>query len=279
MKEAVADLMPTERKSMWRTAEERRMSDLTRVLEWMERRWGKKKRALQHMNTKEKRVKKSMEHHQEKSNMHYGFPRKKKRKKGTRRLFKEIIAESVTNLERDMSAHIHEAQRFPNRLNKNIYTMSLSKESFENLDIKDAIALESAPRPMAFRRQSMAIDPMVQDSMFGNRRVTLMRDWASKTPDSTYERKLKSLMEKNTEPKMENVKMLKPEEIPEAVQKQHSYPAEAVQRRGAGRGHPPPHGGENSPLRTALHHLLWGPSATRGRPIAHCNWPSRQCIS
>jgi hypothetical protein len=40
-------LMPTERKSMWRTAEERRMSDLTRVLEWMERRWGKKKRALQ----------------------------------------------------------------------------------------------------------------------------------------------------------------------------------------------------------------------------------------
>lgn len=81
------------------------------------------------------------------------------------------------------------------------------------MDIKDAIALESAPRPMAFRRQSMAIDPMVQDSMFGNRRVTLMRDWASKTPDSTYERKLKSLMEKNTEPKMENVKMLKPEEV------------------------------------------------------------------
>jgi hypothetical protein len=59
----------------------------------------------------------------------------------------------------------------------------------------------------------MAIDPMVQDSMFGNRRVTLMRDWASKTPDSTYERKLKSLMETNTEPKMENVKMLKPEEV------------------------------------------------------------------
>lgn len=41
------DLMPTERKSVWRTAEERRMSDLTRVLEWLERRQGKKKRALQ----------------------------------------------------------------------------------------------------------------------------------------------------------------------------------------------------------------------------------------
>lgn len=36
------DLMPTERKSMWRTAEERRMSDLTRVVEWLERRQGKK---------------------------------------------------------------------------------------------------------------------------------------------------------------------------------------------------------------------------------------------
>ena len=39
--------LPTERKLVWRTAEERRMSDLTRVLEWMERRQGKKKQALQ----------------------------------------------------------------------------------------------------------------------------------------------------------------------------------------------------------------------------------------
>lgn len=45
--EDLKDLMPTERKSVWRTAEERRMSDLTRVLEWLERRQGKKKRALQ----------------------------------------------------------------------------------------------------------------------------------------------------------------------------------------------------------------------------------------
>lgn len=35
------DSMPTERKSMWRTADERRMSDLTRVMEWLERRRGK----------------------------------------------------------------------------------------------------------------------------------------------------------------------------------------------------------------------------------------------
>lgn len=44
--EDTQNLMPTERKSFWRTAEERRMSDLTRVLEWLERRQGKK-RALQ----------------------------------------------------------------------------------------------------------------------------------------------------------------------------------------------------------------------------------------
>lgn len=36
------DSMPTERKSMWRTADERRMSDLTRVMEWLERRRAKK---------------------------------------------------------------------------------------------------------------------------------------------------------------------------------------------------------------------------------------------
>lgn len=45
--EDLKDLMPTERKSTWRTAEERRMSDLTRVLEWLERRQGKKKQAAQ----------------------------------------------------------------------------------------------------------------------------------------------------------------------------------------------------------------------------------------
>lgn len=39
--------MPTERKSVWRTPEERRMSDLTRVLEWLERRRGKKQQGVQ----------------------------------------------------------------------------------------------------------------------------------------------------------------------------------------------------------------------------------------
>lgn len=44
--ENLKDKMPTERKSVWRSAEERRMSDLTRVLEWLERRQGKKKQEV-----------------------------------------------------------------------------------------------------------------------------------------------------------------------------------------------------------------------------------------
>lgn len=44
--ENMKDKMPTERKSVWRSAEERRMSDLTRVLEWLERRQGKKKQEV-----------------------------------------------------------------------------------------------------------------------------------------------------------------------------------------------------------------------------------------
>ncbi|XP_057348851.1 uncharacterized protein C16orf78 homolog [Manis pentadactyla] len=45
--EDLKGLMPTERKSTWRTAEERRMSDLTWVLQWQERRQGKKKPPFQ----------------------------------------------------------------------------------------------------------------------------------------------------------------------------------------------------------------------------------------
>ncbi|MEJ1276247.1 hypothetical protein NN561_007151 [Cricetulus griseus] len=78
-----------------------------------------------------------------------------------------------------------------------------------DLDIKDVIALETNTRVSPYRRQS-SIDPVLQETMFGARRVGLLRDWAGKAPD---ERKLKSLMEKGTEPKMEIAKMLKPEEV------------------------------------------------------------------
>ena len=47
------DCLPTERKLVWRTPEERRMSDLTWVLDWLERRQGKKKQALQVGTVKE----------------------------------------------------------------------------------------------------------------------------------------------------------------------------------------------------------------------------------
>ncbi|XP_060248274.1 uncharacterized protein C16orf78 homolog isoform X3 [Meriones unguiculatus] len=77
------------------------------------------------------------------------------------------------------------------------------------LDIKDVIALETNTRVSPFRRQS-SVDPILQETMFGNRRVGL---WANKAPENPYERKLKSLMEKGTEPKIESSKMLKPEEV------------------------------------------------------------------
>ncbi|GAB1293442.1 hypothetical protein APTSU1_000867400 [Apodemus speciosus] len=86
------------------------------------------------------------------------------------------------------------------------------REHRKNIDIKDVIALETNTRVSSFRRQSSA-DPGIQDGMFSGRRAGLLRDWANKAPDNNYERKLKSLMEKGIEPKMENAKMLKPEEV------------------------------------------------------------------
>lgn len=81
------------------------------------------------------------------------------------------------------------------------------------LDIKDAIALESTHRVSIFRRQSSPGDPLLQDPIFSSRRGTIMRDWGSKMQDPAYERKLKTLMDKSNEPKMEPPKMLKPEEV------------------------------------------------------------------
>ena len=65
---------------------------------------------------------------------------------------------------------------------------------------------------MPYRRQSI-IEPMLQDTVFAQLKSTFLREWGSKMPDASYERKLKSLMEKGTEPKMEMMRMLKPEEV------------------------------------------------------------------
>lgn len=80
------------------------------------------------------------------------------------------------------------------------------------LEMKDSLAIETTPRLMSFHHQSMT-DPTLQDTIFGARKSTLLRDWVGKLPDTAYERRLKSLMEKGTEPKVEMVRTLKPEEV------------------------------------------------------------------
>ncbi|KAH0507651.1 hypothetical protein LTLLF_167755 [Microtus ochrogaster] len=203
MAEDSEDLMPTERKSVWRTAEERRMSDLTRVLEWLERRQGKKKRALQ---------KKMEEAYHAEERAKKGMGAKKKQYKDGRKVTfnknqdpnssKKLVGGYQRGYGTDFKG------KRLSMLSSNFSRDGLKKS---DLDIKDVIALETNTRVNPFRRQS-SIDPILQETMFGTRRSGLMRDWPSKAPDN-YDRKLKSLMEKGTEPKIETAKMLKPEEV------------------------------------------------------------------
>uniref|UniRef100_A0A452TL86 Uncharacterized protein n=1 Tax=Ursus maritimus TaxID=29073 RepID=A0A452TL86_URSMA len=246
--EHLKDAMPIERKSTWRTAEERRMSDLTRVLEWLERRQGKKKQ-----------IQASQE----------AIPRPVSRGLTSLRLPSQ--ASGQTAKDRDPAVHgkLNRGDPKGRRLSMvpGSYTRDGPRKSGKGsilLDIKDAIALESAQRPLTYRRQS-ALDPMLQEPpAFCGRKSTLLRDWVtSRTPEVSYERKLKSLMEKGAEPKMELVRMLKPEEIPKAIQEQHSHFAQAVQRRRPERGHPPPHGRRRDRCHLRLP-LPWGPRPPDG---------------
>ncbi|XP_047383116.1 uncharacterized protein C16orf78 homolog [Sciurus carolinensis] len=191
--------MPTERKSLWRTAEERRMSDLTRVLEWLERRRGKKKQDAQKLKTKIELPPKANE---------------KERKKGKVTVKQEDIKQSPSKTEETLYRRIYGPESMGRRVS--IVSSSYAKEGprKSELDIKDAIALESTQRASTYRRQSSIIDPTLQEAIFSGRRATLtLRDWAGKTQDIAYERKLKTLMDKSTEPKIETMKMLKPEEV------------------------------------------------------------------
>ncbi|XP_012782135.2 uncharacterized protein C16orf78 homolog isoform X1 [Ochotona princeps] len=195
--------MPVERKSMWKTAEERRLSDLTRVLEWLERRQGRRQQTLQKQKNKTEMPPKTNEKEQKKGK---GVL---KQKGGTRKVSgtKQRNESPVTTYR--LYSFDQKGKRF------SLVSGTFSKENTKKseLDIKDAISLESTQRPNPFRRQSSILDPFLQDSTFSNRRTTLLRDWTSKAPDSSYERKLKSLMEKGNEPKVEAIKMLKPEEV------------------------------------------------------------------
>ncbi|XP_021116607.1 uncharacterized protein C16orf78 homolog isoform X1 [Heterocephalus glaber] len=203
------DLMPTERKTVWRTAEERKMSDLTRVLEWLQRRKGKKKQFVQKQ--------KVMVMDTPKAKMKGGKKVKgiwKQQERVTKSKFQEQtpgpssrrLIGSITLYQRPFGGEQRHLSIFAGT-----YDKDGSRRS--ELDIKDAIALESTPRPNTLRRQSLFADPSIQDNAFGSQRMTMMKDWPDRTLDIAFEPKLKSLMEKGTEPKIENVKMLKPEEV------------------------------------------------------------------
>ncbi|KAF5919730.1 hypothetical protein HPG69_000331 [Diceros bicornis minor] len=193
------DLMPEERKSTWRTAEERRMSDLTRVLEWLERRHGRKKQALQLPHCKLSQGGGKTCTPVEPSLL---LPSKASgqstKKDGNPVLYRKLYGVDP------MGKHFS--------IVPGNYAKDGPGKAVADLDIKDAIALESTQRSTAYRRQSI-IEPTLQDTIFGARRPTLLRDWVLKTPDTSYERKLKTLMEKGMEPRVEMARMLKPEEV------------------------------------------------------------------
>ncbi|XP_045149497.1 uncharacterized protein C16orf78 homolog [Echinops telfairi] len=200
------DVMATERKSTWRTAEERRMSDLTRVLEWMERRHGKKKLALQKSKPKAEFV----------SPKATGTTKRKSKgilKKPGRnlQLSPKVSQKSPRKEDAVMYRRLYGMEQKGKRLSMvpGSYVKASPKKS--DIEVKDSMTMESS-RGGTNRRQS-SLDPIFQESMFPSRKSTIMREWITKTPDTSYERKLKTLMEKGTEPKIEAVKMLKPEEV------------------------------------------------------------------
>ncbi|KAL2762485.1 uncharacterized protein WCI35_030853 [Daubentonia madagascariensis] len=216
--EDLKDLMPTERKSMWRTAEERRMSDLTRVLEWLERRKGKKKQGLQKQKSKVMIVPYANEKEEKKvkgilktqgKNQAENRQAENRRAEAPEQSSGQSSKKETDSIYRRIYGLEQKGKRYS--MVSGNYTKDGPRKS--DLDIKDAIALESIQRPASLRRQSTTLDPTLQESVYGTRRTTFLRDWTSKTSDSTYERKLKSLMEKGVEPKIEPSKMLKPEEV------------------------------------------------------------------
>ncbi|NP_001073116.2 uncharacterized protein C16orf78 homolog [Bos indicus] len=218
--EDLKNSLPTERKLVWRSAEERRMSDLTRVLEWLERRQGKKKQALQ--KSKPKVVIASAEPAKEEKKTKTALKHQgaRRRSQGNQQVaFSEQISSQASgqNSKEDETSALYRRLYRVEAKGKRLSSLTPSTNPKDtprrsDLDIKDAVAQESAQRPMQYRRQSV-IEPVLQDTAFAQRKSTVFREWGGKIPDASYERKLKSLMEKGTEPKMEMMKMLKPEEV------------------------------------------------------------------
>nr|XP_012327656.1 uncharacterized protein C16orf78 homolog isoform X1 [Aotus nancymaae] len=206
------NLMPTERKSMWKTAEERCMSDLTHVLEWLERRQGKKKQTPEEQKPKVLTGLKGKEKKEEqkgKGIMKAPGGNRKAAEPSQRALGKRFRRDRDTVSYR----RLYGVEQKGKRLNMVPGTYLKDGARKSDTDIKDAIAPESSQRPNPFGRPSIVLDPMLQESTFSSRRATFMRDWSTKMPDAAYELKLKTLLEKGTEPKMETMRMLKPEEV------------------------------------------------------------------
>ncbi|XP_004057673.5 uncharacterized protein C16orf78 homolog [Gorilla gorilla gorilla] len=204
------DLMPTKRKYMWKTAEDRRMSDLTCVLEWLERRQGKKKQAPEKQKPKVVTVLKRNKKKEEKKGKGLMTARG-----GNRRATETSQQALGKRFRKDAASYrrLYGVEQKGKCLSMvpGSYIKDGPKKS--DTDIKDAVDPESTQRPNPFHRQSIVLDPMLQEGTFSSRRATFVRDWSNKMPDMAYERKLKSLMEKSTEPKMETMRMLKPEEV------------------------------------------------------------------
>ncbi|XP_017385658.1 uncharacterized protein C16orf78 homolog isoform X2 [Cebus imitator] len=206
------NLMPTERKSMWKTAEERRMSDLTRVLEWLERRQGKRKQTPEKQKPKVVTGLEGNEKKEEQNGkgiMKAPGENRKAAEPSKQALGKRFRKDWDTTSYRRLYGVEQKGKRF------SMVPCSYLKDGprKSELDIKDGIAPESSQRPNPFGRPSIVFDPMLQESTFSSRRSTFLRDWSTKMPDVAYERKLKTLMEKGTEPKMETMRILKPEEV------------------------------------------------------------------
>ncbi|XP_066099117.1 uncharacterized protein C16orf78 homolog [Saccopteryx bilineata] len=202
--------MPTERKSTWRTAEERRLSDLTRVLEWLERRKGKKKKAPQ-KNTKpvvtlqasgkaEKKAKRTQKQAREKHTVSFS---EQTSGPSTWRDMDPIKFRRLYGVE-PKSRHLSMG---PGSFGKD---GGLGKP---DLETRDPASQELAQRSLVFHRQGSITDPMFQDAVFAGRKSTILKEWVGKMPEASYERRLKTLLDKNVEPKVDMVKSLKPEEV------------------------------------------------------------------
>ncbi|XP_073081989.1 uncharacterized protein C16orf78 homolog isoform X2 [Manis javanica] len=205
--EDLKGLMPTERKSTWRTAEERRMSDLTWVLQWQERRQGKKKPPFQckpKVMTDPKATGKEEKKAKARSIL--------KQQEGTRQVaFTEPALGQSHQRDGDPVTYqmLYGVEAKGKRLS--MVPSNYARDGHRKSEI-DTVTLEPTQWPTSYRRQSIT-EPTLQDSPFARRRSTLLRDWLGKLSKSSHERKLKSLMEKGTEPKMQMVNMPKPEEV------------------------------------------------------------------